>query len=434
MPEAATVRYAGASAMTASGLALVASNPVPDAGAAAEQTPFYVGRVHDAQTVARMLFVLGQVVDSRHHVPPQMVARLVAEADPVVTLGDGVLRFEGFSRCCSAYARVDLLPDAHLGEEARHGTTNVDFSGPLRAALGSVRARGDLGLRVSEEALAVRAGGSEIEQRRIALPDRWVRGFLHLGRHAARLTPRGEMAWPEAVRLWMQLPRDDRTPAWIARVGGGWRLVRRPVAEGIRASGTSRLRALQGLLQGASRVVWFGDPEGQTSGVVVEQGPVRFTLMTTADPWRGFSGEGDGLEHVGTGPGIAALRARLRWQPLLRAEDLGSDTAAMARLAAQGLLGFDLAEQAWFHREFPWRPERTHTLYPRIRRAERLVAEEGVRFGSDSVAYVRGTHAEHTVDLSARPVTCTCRWFAKTQGRRGPCKHVLAAQRAVASR
>jgi hypothetical protein len=32
------------------------------------------------------------------------------------------------------------------------------------------------------------------------------------------------------------------------------------------------------------------------------------------------------------------------------------------------------------------------------------------------------------VRLSPSGVRCTCPWFSKHQGQRGPCKHVLAAQ------
>ena len=43
-------------------------------------------------------------------------------------------------------------------------------------------------------------------------------------------------------------------------------------------------------------------------------------------------------------------------------------------------------------------------------------------------AWVRGSGVEHRVRLSAEGARCTCPWWAKHHGDRGPCKHVLAVQ------
>ena len=55
----------------------------------------------------------------------------ISLADPVVTCSDDRLRFEGFSGCCGAYARVDFLPSAITGDVFGRGTTNVDFNQPI---------------------------------------------------------------------------------------------------------------------------------------------------------------------------------------------------------------------------------------------------------------------------------------------------------------
>jgi uncharacterized Zn finger protein len=49
-------------------------------------------------------------------------------------------------------------------------------------------------------------------------------------------------------------------------------------------------------------------------------------------------------------------------------------------------------------------------------------------------ADVRGTDVTHRVRLGEGVPRCTCPWFAKHQGDRGPCKHVLAAQLAIEAR
>ncbi|AGC48099.1 hypothetical protein MYSTI_06826 [Myxococcus stipitatus DSM 14675] len=44
---------------------------------------------------------------------PAMLHRILLEADPVVTCGCGMLRFEGVSGCANTYARADLTPSAY---------------------------------------------------------------------------------------------------------------------------------------------------------------------------------------------------------------------------------------------------------------------------------------------------------------------------------
>ncbi|MEM8930397.1 MAG: SWIM zinc finger family protein [Acidobacteriota bacterium] len=46
---------------------------------------------------------------------------------------------------------------------------------------------------------------------------------------------------------------------------------------------------------------------------------------------------------------------------------------------------------------------------------------------------VRGTDVRHQVRLAPDGNRCTCRWWSRYQGRRGPCKHVLAARLLVDS-
>lgn len=79
------------------------------------------------------------IVRSRFHVPAAMLNRILAESDPVVTCSDARLRFEGFSACCGAYARIDLLPGAVNGETFSRGTTNGDFNQRMLTALAKIQ-------------------------------------------------------------------------------------------------------------------------------------------------------------------------------------------------------------------------------------------------------------------------------------------------------
>jgi hypothetical protein len=81
--------------------------------------------------------------------------------------------------------------------------------------------------------------------------------------------------------------------------------------------------------------------------------------------------------------------------------------------------------------------ERLEAQHPRLAKARALVAEGAVRtsHGPDGVAgEVRSDDVVHRVRFSEEDATCTCTWYAKHGGERGPCAHVLAVEIACATR
>jgi len=86
-------------------------------------------------------------------------------------------------------------------------------------------------------------------------------------------------------------------------------------------------------------------------------------------------------------------------------------------LAARGRAGFDLDAGVFFHRDLPYDLTQVEALHPRLLAARKLVPE--VRWEDDH-AWV----GEYRV----APPACSCEWWARYRGERGPCKHVLAAE------
>lgn len=86
---------------------------------------FFWGRLTEPFVTSRCLLALSKVVRSNFTLT---AAQIAAMRDPIVTAGNGRLRFEGFSGCAGVYARVDVLPQGHDGEFPECGTTNVDFN------------------------------------------------------------------------------------------------------------------------------------------------------------------------------------------------------------------------------------------------------------------------------------------------------------------
>lgn len=72
-------------------------------------------------------------------------------------------------------------------------------------------------------------------------------------------------------------------------------------------------------------------------------------------------------------------------------------------------------------------------LQPRLKAARKLIDDGGLSVlkesdGGNSDVEVPGSGVAHLVRLRADGDKCSCPWFSKHQGKRGPCKHILAAR------
>src|SRR5258707_10021412 len=145
-------------------------------GLGAQPDLFFRGSLVQPRLTADLLLALVRVVQSRFHMPPAMLARILALADPVVTCGEDRLRFEAFSACCGVYGRVDLLPEAVDGSLLATGTTNVDFNPPMRAALARIRDSEPANLSVGATAVELESGGQAVLGGKVRPSGRWLKG------------------------------------------------------------------------------------------------------------------------------------------------------------------------------------------------------------------------------------------------------------------
>lgn len=412
----------------------------------AEPNPyFFDGHFERPRRAADLLLCLHQVVQSRFYIPPAMLQRILREADPVVTSDGAMLRFEAFSSCCSTYARVDLRPEALAGESHDRGTTNVDFNPPMRAAIARIRDADRVGLRVGDEAVEIERAGQTTVERKVKLPVRWLKGFVEVQAYQSRMTRRLEVPGAEFRRFVRTLPRGrtGRGMAWVVPAGGGLRLSQREAPGAVPAGGVERLRILEPLARHAKSLHVYVAADEDVSDWEVILDEARFHLVITPDVSRGFSGEGQALRQLAGEEWkdlLPRVQAKLNWQSRIDAAtvaaDLGVDAAAvrsaLAVLGARGLVGYDAEQGAFFHRVMPFDLTRIERLQPRLKNARKIVDAGGVRIvhrdGQEAEAYVQGTDVQHRVRLDGDEFRCTCPWFSKHQGRRGPCKHVLAAQ------
>lgn len=396
----------------------------------------FSGSLASPAAQAQALLVVARCARSRFH---QRLDPLLF--DPVVTTHTGTLRFESLSSCASVYLRHDTpIADA---QAVHPGVTNVDFGTATRNALAQVRTGTTLSLNVGTDLLAVTTDDDFAVERQVRLPTRWVKGFAEVALAQRGLDRRLELPGPLAIRFLRALPRSGRDlyavpttrePRWSSQA--------RPGAVGV--SDPERLQLLAPLAPHATYLTVFADDRG-VSLWQLDTPAGRTHLALTPRSSRGFSGEGGTLAALASDellPAVDDVALELTWQERLDPAQLARRTqrpeaevtAALDVLGASGRAGYDVAAGAYFHRDLPYDLAKVPALQPRLKDA-RALAEAGAvtaRPGApEGEVWVCSAGADYRVRLGSDPPVCTCAWWLRHRGGRGPCKHVLAAQLAT---
>ncbi|WP_433043933.1 SWIM zinc finger family protein [Dactylosporangium sp. CS-033363] len=396
-----TYRYRRPSTVDGGGVALATS------GGPSPHPYFFSGFVEHAEPVAAALLAVARIARTRFYTPPNAVAAAIRAADPVVTAdADGYLRFESLSVCCGVYGRLDLLPGSLDGDVRAHGTTNVDVNAPMRDALSGIGGLDPMHLAVGDDELRVTTLDGEVVERRVPLPERWVRSLAEVHLSARAMAPAAE--YPAvAVRRFLQ--SQARGPQhgdlYAVPAPGGPKLATKPAPGAVGVAGLDRLRVVEPLLRRASRVRTYG--RGTASAWILDLPGARFTAMLSPSPSRAFSGEGGILQH--------AHHDGDRGIPQHAHHD--GDRGIPQHAHHDG--GLDLADGRVFRRVLPFGVD--PGAQPRMRDARELPVEltaEGAVVHSGDTRYV--------VRATAQGERCTCQWYAKHALDRGPCKHILA--------
>jgi len=407
---------------------------------------FFKGFLAEPGPAAAGMLACAAVARARYHTPASVIAAIVA--DPVVTSNGDRLRFESFSGCCGVHARLDLLPDALTGQPVRSGSTNVDFNEGMRAALGGAAVSGPLLLSVGADEVAVTTLAASVTERKVTLPERWLKGFGEVQALARDMRLLAELEAAEALRFIRGIPRNARRPLWAVPAGRGLALAAAPRPGSACLTGPHRLAELGPLLRFARGLRVYGPPVDARSLPVpsaweLNLGRARFTLTLSPEKYRGFSGEGallGLLTDVAAAADAELVSVLLAWDPRINAGRLSAEAGlpagrvmnALGCLAATGRVGYDLAEEAFFHRELPFGAA-LETMHPRLANSRELLSAGSVTLAADGTgAVVRSGGVEHRVTFTQPHDTCTCPWWGKYRGTRGPCKHVLAVRMAAA--
>ncbi|WP_160138948.1 SWIM zinc finger family protein [Chryseobacterium sp. c4a] len=405
---------------------------------------FFWGNVRQPFILARCLITLSNIVKSSFSLSPFQMALL---KDPIVTAGNERLRFEGFSHCAGVYARVDVLPGGLDGEFLKNGTTNVDFNQTMITALGSIRPNEQIMLSVGEKEVGLYKEEKKVVERKVPLPVKWIKGLGTVQIYLSESEKQHTFNKIQTQQLFRGMPKGVVKSDYYLIVRGNKPMFS-PVksVDAVCIGGLHRLRLLEPLLPYIDSMQVFPHPNMQSTTWQLYMGNIRFSFSLSRESWRGFSGEGALLNSLTTEvpdewmdalDKYAYANQSFNATTLTIEENLSvSKTENLTRrLAAMGLLGYDLDDNEFFYRRLPFKLSRILGLNPRMKNAEKLIEEGKVEILNNTKerteARVEGTGVHHTVILEEDKERCTCEWFSKYQGERGPCKHVLAVKKMV---
>lgn len=389
-----------------------------------------------SRVVGESWFDAAAVADSRRRM-----------ADPIVTSGDGVLRFEGFSTCRSLAVRVDLLPGGMDTIHQSHGTTNVDFNQPMRSALTRVNERDVMSLAIDENAFVLVHGEESLLERKVDLPLSWLKGLASIPAISSQCETVAELSGPAIAVLFRDLPRtgNGRESHWLHPSPRGIRIARTPADEAVRLTGAKRLLVLQPLIQAARKLTVATNAARDLTLWTLHFDDSRLTLALSPEVWRGFSGEGAALDDLSRGltPEIAEALfcdGPSTFDAEAVAIELGVSLpeirTALAHLASQGQIGYDHIDAVWYRRKIPGNEALIRQTNPRLAQAEAFLAANAVVIESQLRETVRGRvgadpATAHHVETGPHGPRCTCFWFGRFGLSRGPCSHILALRLAA---
>lgn len=439
----------------------------------------FSGQVREPVLMRQLMIAMHEVIlgDFRWN----MRGRLL---DPVITVHPDEVFFEAFSNDSSAYVRLSAKNEAfEVDYEPTYGTTNIDFTFALRAALQNLRSSrrttfsiGAGGFGVQTEGAVKRAAHFE---QKVDLPDSWVKGFLqvqsalamkpftfhvrpvdllnvihYFAENRARRPPHGlryEFQTDEPIRAILE-PWNQAFTFQETEYTGYPRVVR--------VWGRQRLELLRRVLPYAERVTIGLLGRGLPHFYICHCGNYRFTLVLSGWVRNDWSSTG-ALDLLAPQTEVdvemiaSVYNALLQHLALTRAEvesyttlDGDQAEAALFRLCREGRAMYDPNSRRYRSRELFAEPLDFDALLapdPRIERARQLasagvvtilgVAPSDTRRNEIKIlAQVEVDERQHDVlvavdqDSRVRFAQCDCDFFTAHMMNRGPCEHILAAR------
>jgi hypothetical protein len=410
--------------------------------------------------------------------------------DPVVTVHPDQVSFEVFGKDESTYACLAFKKDAFtdIGSTAT-GTTNIDFSDALYAGVQQIRGYRATRLALGHDgAKPTLEGRGEVLEKKIQVPDSWLRGFLQVQSAATLPFDHVQLSPMDLYNVLRHLRmngdrkgkkrglRFELVPAQQPRIVlEPWETVftttgdvfRGKAARLVRVWGRRRLMTMKRLLPFVQSVDVYLLGSGLPSFWVFRCGDITLTLgltgFTSAN-WSSALGfdlllprktqDGEPTRKV-----VSYLADQWKADPKELAAQTGIKGAALVEAVQVGCqngeLMYDIAGGVYRHRPLTEKPldltrlqfrnnreKVAHDLLTRGKAVritgENRIAGVGLELtGTVSVAEDKRDYRPQMVladEGQVRKVTCTCASFRKQGIKAGPCVHLIALRLAFAEK
>lgn len=391
--------------------------------------------------------------------------------DPVISVHQDAVIFEAFSLDESVYGRVSV-PSQKLETRGKteYGTTNIDFSQTLADELYRVRSYRPANLKVSYEKVEMATDlGSSLEKK-IDLPETWVRGFLqvqsasslegvHFDLHSetvaealAILDRKKEKIGPRSIRFIFEKGK----PVILSI--DPWNIIctDREVYEGdfegeIRIWGRRRMKVLKELLPLSDRIQVKLLGNGMPSYWSVSVDGHRFDIGLSGWTSNDWAAQANFDLLASTGQNSESnvhLAERIIKEKMVltptQLSQLISCSASEATTALQTLCKNGQAMYDYIKGEYRWRqliqqeitlqnPEEEERNQYAISLLKdnrvRLIgkSEEGANYLTVEGKYVFEPTLYLDKDGKVSKASCTCSHYKQNELRKGPCAHLVAA-------
>jgi predicted nucleic acid-binding Zn finger protein len=444
---------------------------------------FFSGGLHDPLLVRDALLNLHDLVISDYD------TRLTAQdweriLDPVATVAPDELFFEAFSQDESSYGRVAVRPSALTDIDSwESGTTNIDFTPQLAAAIGSLRSGSQARFQVDPDAFSVENNGKSYREKKVKLPPSWLRGFLNVQSAMTDDLTSFELSRADLRNMlaWMKTHREKSGPralVFLLRPSEKIEVIWEPwnhrqtlsgsVYHGneereIRLFGRRRLFLLNRVLPKMKRLRVFLAGSGMPSFWLADLGDEQVSFLCAISGWttRPLATSGlhlsESQQVIETGL-LAQARSTLRSEEQISSDELTSllniapaqSKRILSMLCGKGQAMFDLDTKKYRKREVidvALDDLGIENDDSRLAAARKLAKDGRVKveitdknnFSTAIRGEVRGENGTYsvavTLNTDGRIVDgdCDCAWYKYNGLRGGPCKHILGLREAVTS-
>lgn len=220
--------------------------------------------------------------------------------DPVITVHPDEVFFECFSEDESSYGKLSCRYDVFENiSDTAYGTTNIDYSEGLYNEFQKIRNYRLTQLKIDPDGFNIQTSGEEsFDEKKIDLPDSWVRGFLQVSSAMTlpmvkltlqpmdiynlcyRLRRKKERVGPRSMRFVLEPGKPIKVifDPWGDEVICSRSIYQGDSARTIKVWGRRRLHILERLIPIASKFDVYLLGDGMPSFYVADLGGMTFTL------------------------------------------------------------------------------------------------------------------------------------------------------------